>query len=106
MHRLVLAAVVPLALLGVAAGFALRPEVYKEYTNPGRQYTVVIYRYPSLFAMPGQSGDGRGKIVLRRNSDGRTIGKMPLEMVQLISRVEWQPTFVDLGPVGTLPLPN
>ncbi len=67
--RVLLSITALLATLVICLGIGLahwlhHPSLYKAYESPDKQYRLVVYRYPLLFAMPGQSADAPGKLVL------------------------------------------
>jgi len=96
------------AALAAAALYVLRrasAEVYREFDSPDGSYKVVVYRYPSLSAMPGQSGDAPGFVRLY-DRQGRPLAEAGVEMVQLADRVEWERDRVSIRLVAEWRLPR
>ncbi len=92
------------ALVAIVAGawWATRAteEPYAQYVSPNGDYKVVVFREVSRWAtMPGQAGDAPGRVVLEDRS-GRRLREEPVEMVQLVESVQWEPSSVTIVDVG------
>ncbi len=64
-------------------------EVYRQFHSPNNDWRVVVYRCRSLFAMPGQSSDAPGRVVLI-DKEGNIVRQQPIEMVQLATPPVWE----------------
>lgn len=98
-------------LLLLAAMFAARQwqrsaaTEYNSFPSPDGQYRVVVYSLPSLIpVMPGQGGDAGGYVRLLDRS-GRVLHEKPIDMVQSIQTVEWEPGRVYIKLFAEWPLP-
>lgn len=89
-------------VLGVLVACSLRAwrrsgaEQYRTFASPDGRFQVVVYRIPTGFAMPGQSSDAPGSFQLRDTRTGRVLRERSVEMVQLVDRIEWSSTNVDI----------
>ena len=99
-------------VLGVLVTFGLRfwrrsgAEEYRRFASPDGRFQIVVYRIPGRFVMPGQSSDGPGYFQLREAQTGRVLRERSVEMVQLVDRIEWSPTNVDIRLLADWSLPN
>ncbi len=59
-----------------------------------------------LFSFPGGGSDAPGVIQLIDIQKGRILRAAPVEMVQLVERVEWTSTNVSVRLVVEWPLPS
>jgi hypothetical protein len=105
----VLLAVVIAAALAAASLYLLRrapAAEYRTFNSPDGRYRVVVYRYPSPFAMvPGQSGDAPGFVRLY-DGRGHTLAEAGAEMVQTVDRVDWEDGKVNVKLIAEWPLPR
>ena len=93
-------------LLVVWIAFALRSGAqYRTFSSPDGRFQIVVFRKPRLVAMPGQSSDAPGYFQLRDTRTGRVLRERSVEMVQLVDRVEWSPTKVDVFLLADWDLP-
>ena len=105
-------AVLAVLIVGVLVAFSLRAwrwsgaEEYRTFASPDGRFQIVVYRIPSRIAMPGQSSDSPGYFQLRDARTGRTLRERSVEMVQLVDRIEWSPTNVDVGLLENWSLPQ
>ena len=104
------AAVVILISLSAAIWWTIGPRVmteeYESFTRPDGNYKVVVLRmqvWPAL--MPGQSGDAPGLVRLY-NRRGEVLHETNVEMVQLVSNVEWREKRVNIKLVAEWELPD
>jgi hypothetical protein len=72
-------------------------EIWRTFKSPDGCFEIVVYRMPSLIAMPGQSSDAPGFFQLRDKRTGRVVRESSVEMVQLVDQVEWSSTNVFVG---------
>lgn len=75
-----------IALLG--AGCGLAAEEHARYASPDSAFVLVVYRYPRVYAMPGQGSDAPGFVELQ-DREGKRYEKQKVEMVQLVETPEW-----------------
>jgi hypothetical protein len=61
---------------------------YAVYESPKKDYTIVLYRIPMKFSMPGGASGAPG-IVCLYNSKGERLKEKKIEMVQLMEQPEW-----------------
>ena len=101
----ILAVLLVLAALLTAIG--LRPKEVRnaEYRRPDGHYSIVVYRRPSWFAMPGQGSDAPGRVVLV-DAAGRELQTMPIDLVQIVDSVEWGEKVVSARAVFEWRLPD
>nr|WP_086938618.1 hypothetical protein [Thaumasiovibrio occultus] len=99
-------AVALLVLIASSYPFIVRQfaDEYQRIPSPDGQYSLVIYRQPQLFAMPGSAGDAPGFVQLV-NSNDVVLQEQPVEMVQLVDQIAWQPDSVNIKLIATWPLP-
>ena len=89
-------------VVGVLVAFGLRArrragaEEYRTFTSPDGCFQIVVYRIPAGVAMPGQSSDAPGFFQLRDARTGRVLRERSVELVQLVDRIEWSPTNVEI----------
>jgi len=79
---------------------------YRTFASPDGRFQIVVYRIPSLIAMPGQSSDSPGYFQLRDARTGRVLQERSVEMVQLVDWVEWSRTNVDVRLLADWSLPQ
>ena len=107
-----LLAVLAVLIVGVFVAFGLRAwrrsgaEEYRRFASPDGRFQIVVFRIPSRVAMPGQSSDAPGYIQLRDTRTGRVLRERSVEMVQLVDRIEWSPTNVDVRLLADWSLPQ
>lgn len=78
---------------------------HAEFASPDGRFKVVVMRQRSLLgSMPGQTGDSPGEVQLQDYA-GQVLQRQPLQMVQLVDRVEWQPTKASIKLVAEWSLP-
>ena len=70
------------------AGCDLAAEEHLRYASPDSAFVLVVYRYPRLYAMPGQGSDAPGFVELQ-DREGRRYQRRKVEMVQLVETPEW-----------------
>lgn len=101
--------VVLVAVVGGLFGWRLyrraTAEEYKTFWSPDRHYRLVVYRIPTLFAMPGGAGDAPGYVRLYDQS-GRVLQEQDVEMVQLVERVSWENGKVTIPLISEWELPH
>jgi hypothetical protein len=106
--RVLLAVLIAVALVAVSLYFLRRATAgeYRTFDSPDGRYKVVVYRYPTPYAMmPGQSGDAPGFVQLH-DSRGRSLAEAPVEMVQTVDRVDWEDGRVSVKLVAEWQLPR
>ena len=81
-------------------------EEYRTYTSPDDRFKVIVFRIPSLCAMPGQSGDAAGFVRLVDARTGRVLRERSVEMVQSIDQLQWSPDGVQIKLFADWPLPR
>lgn len=96
--------------IGVVACFAWfwsRPkgELDRTYASPDGRYEIVVYRLPLSFAMPGQGSDAPGYFQLRDVRTGRVLHEQKVVMIQLVDRINWSATNVDVHLLANWRLP-
>lgn len=97
--------------LPLAAGVSLHlyrrasAEQYHTEHSPDGRFSVVVYRIPMLWAMPGSASDAPGYIRLL-DSTGHTLQQADVEMVQNAGPIEWSSNRVYVASVGEWPLPQ
>ena len=105
-------AVFAVLIVGVLIAFGLRAwrrsgaEQYRTFASPDGRFEIVVYRIPSRVAMPGQSSDAPGYFQLREARTGRVLREHSVEMVQLVDRIDWSPTNVDVRLLADWRLPQ
>jgi len=79
-------------LIVLLSPFVLTGEYVRVSGPDGRFYAVATFpiwqRYVPL--MPGQSGDRSGSVTVY-TADGRSCGRVPVDMVSFIRDLEWKP---------------
>ena len=104
--------VLAVLVVGVLVAFGLRTwrrsgaEEYRTFASPDGRFQIVVFRIPSRVAMPGQSSDAPGYFQLRDTRTGRVLRECSVEMVQLVDRIEWSPTNVDVRLLADWSLPR
>jgi hypothetical protein len=78
---------------------------WRRYRQPDGDHTIVVYRIPQWFGMPGQASDAPG-IVKLVDAHGGIEQTVDIDMVQDVSDPEWSPGRVHIKliadwPVGT-----
>ena len=107
-----LMAVLAVLVLGVLVAFGLRAwrrsgaEEYRTFASPDGRFQIVVYRIPTGVAMPGQSSDAPGYFQLRDARTGRVVRETSVERVQLVDRIEWSATNVDVRLLADWSLPQ
>ena len=81
-------------------------EEYRTFASPDGRFQIVVYRIPSPVAMPGQSSDAPGYFQLRDTRTSRVLQERSVEMVQLVDRIEWSPTNVEVRLLADWRLPQ
>jgi hypothetical protein len=103
---------IAVVVLGVvlAASLAIwgrpRAQEYRRYSSPDGRFQIVVFRKPTAFAMPGQASDASGYFQLRDAQTGRVLRQREVEMVQLVDRIEWSATNVDVHLLADWTLPQ
>lgn len=64
------------------------PTEHLRFISPDKRHTLIVYRYPRLYAMPGQGSDAPGFVTLI-DRNGKELARRELEMVQLVHNPEW-----------------
>ena len=95
-------------VLAVSLAFWRRPRAqeYRRYSSPDGRFQIVVFRKPSSFAMPGQGSDAPGFFQLRVVRTGRVLRQREVETVQLVDRIEWSATNVDVHLLADWSLPQ
>jgi hypothetical protein len=107
-----LVAVLAVLIVGVFVALGLRAwrrsgaEEYRRFASPDGRFQIVVFRIPSRVSMPGQSSDAPGYFQLRDARTGRVLRESSVEMVQLVDRIEWSPTNVDVRLLADWSLPQ
>ena len=107
-----LVAILAVLIVGVLVASGLRAwrrsgaEEYRTFASPNGRFQIVVFRIPSRVAMPGQSSDSPGYFQLRDARTGRVLRESSVEMVQLVDRIEWSPTNVDVRLLADWSLPK
>jgi hypothetical protein len=83
-----------------------RAEKYRTYNSPDGRFQIVVFRRPNVVAMPGHSSDASGYFQLREVGMNRILQEREMEMVQLVDRVEWSATNVNVGLLADWKLPQ
>ena len=81
-------------------------EAYRIFNSPDKRFQIVVLRNPAIFAMPGHSSDSPGYFQLRDARSGLVLRESKVEMVQLVDRVEWSPTHVNVRLLAEWSLPQ
>jgi len=93
-NRLLINALV-LVLIGI--GLAILPffqaEEYVRFKSPDGRHALIVYRYPMVFASPGQGGDASGYVLLT-NPSGQELQRKTVDMVQMVHNPQWSQTGV------------
>ena len=103
-----------IAMFSVVAVFVFGKEIwgttkaseYRSFSSPDDRFKIVVFRIPTLYAMPGGSGDAPGFVRLVDSDRGRTLKQKRVKMVQLVDQVEWSATNVDVRLITTWELPK
>lgn len=95
-----------LVAFGFCVGRRSGAEEYRTFASPDGRFKIVVYRIPSLIAMPGQSSHSPGYFQLRDARTGRVLQERSVEMVQLVDWVEWSRTNVDVRLLADWSLPQ
>jgi hypothetical protein len=106
-HPILRAALVAAVLMALPVGRdgrAAELEVYRSFARDDGAYRVVVFRMPMERAFPGQSGDAPGVIRLF-DAAGKQLAEAPVEMVQMVERVEWSAHHVSIKLLADWPLP-
>lgn len=80
--------------------------IYKTFRSPDERYRVEVWRYPELYAAPGDSGGAPGFVRLVDSKSGKTIERKATEMVMLIDSVRWSSSSVDIKLFAEWSLPK
>jgi hypothetical protein len=107
--KMALSVLILIALItyGLRAWRRWAAEEHYKFASPDGRFEIVVYRMPSLgFAMPGQGSDAPGYFQLRETRTGRVLREQDVEMVQLVRRIHWSPTDVDVGLLAKWSLPQ
>ncbi|MEZ5324281.1 MAG: hypothetical protein R3F19_04380 [Verrucomicrobiales bacterium] len=76
----------------------------RTYDSPDGEFTVEVYSYREWFVAPGDSGQGRGYVVLR-NDKGKVLESRKANGVGTIDTVRWSESNVDIKLFATWDLP-
>ena len=98
--------VVALLAFGFRAWHRSGAQERLRFESPDGRFQIVVYRIPTLFAMPGQSGDAPGYFQLHDMRTGRVLRDRSVEMVSIVDRIEWSPTNVSVGMLANWKLPQ
>lgn len=71
---------------------------YAHYQSPDGRHTLIVFRRPMFFALPGQSGDASGYVVLIGH-DGAQLQSRSIAMVQLAHAPQWETDQVSIRQV-------
>ena len=98
-----------IVLLGLAVWLAVRPreEISAEYVRPDGHYRLVLYRRysPVIGTSPGSGSDEPGRLVLLDRA-GHQLREAEVEMVQLVTEVDWEDKSVYVRYFADWPLPD
>jgi len=95
-----------LAAFGFRAWQRANAQEYRTFVSPDGRFQIVVYRMPSHSTFPGQTSDTPGFIQLRDARTGRVLRERRVEMVQLVDRIAWTPTNVDIRLLADWRLPQ
>lgn len=104
--------VLPLVLLLVFLMPVVIPGIeHQRFTSPDGRYQMVVYRNRLWLGrffgvMPGQTGDSPGRVCLYDVRENKKLESAPVEMVQMVDRVEWSATNVYIKFVADWDLPH
>ena len=79
---------------------------YRTFTSPDKRFQIIVFRDPAIFAMPGHGSDASGYFQLRDTRTGEVLRESKVEMVQLVDRVDWSSTTVDVRLLAEWSLPQ
>ncbi|MEM9355185.1 MAG: hypothetical protein AAGB04_03140 [Pseudomonadota bacterium] len=71
---------------------------YRRYDSPDKRHALVVYRKQQIFALPGQSSDSPGYVVLL-GPEGTELKRRPVDMVQLVTPPVWKSESVSVKPL-------
>jgi hypothetical protein len=66
------------------------------YESPKKDYTIVLYRIPMKFSMPGGASDAPG-IVCLYNEQGEILKEKKIDMIQNMVKPEWGDKMVSIN---------
>jgi hypothetical protein len=106
--RRVITVFLVLATLAAATHYWRRAtaQVYHTFTSPDGRFKVVVFRIPSIFAAPGDSGGASGYVRLYDSRSGQVLEQKDVEMVQTIDQMTWSSTNVDIKLFAEWKLPR
>ena len=78
---------------------------WARYTQPSGGFSVVVYRLPLWFAMPGGSGDAPARIQLQ-DRNAKVLEQAEVESLQVVTEPEWSDDSVSMKLVFDWKLPN
>lgn len=105
--RTLLIAAIALLMSLIMGGiiFDSMAQLVQTYNSPDGRFTVEVYAYPRIGAMPGQGSDRPGKVRLVTTS-GAVLNQYPLEMLQNMSEPLWSTDTVSIPHVVDWNLPS
>ena len=80
--------------------------IYKTYSSPDGRYRIEVWRYPELYAAPGDSGGAPGFVRLVDVESGKQIHRKETDMVQVIEYIDWSPRIVNIRLFAEWTLPK
>jgi hypothetical protein len=101
-----LIALIAILVAGHYAGRRRGAKEYRSFASPDGRFTIVVLRLPTRFTFPGQSLDAPGCFQLREVCTRTVLREKSVEMVQLVDRMEWSPTNVEVGLLANWRLPR
>ncbi len=93
-------------VVGLLVWQSSRAEKHHAFTSPDGRFKIVVYRRPTLLAMPGQGSDAPGYFQLLDMKTGRVLNEQNVEMVQLVEQIHWSPTKVNVKLLADWDLPR
>lgn len=90
--RVILGLLVALICAGgllVASWHVKGASEHARFKSPDGCYELVVFRHPTMLAMPGQASDAPGTILLT-TAEGRELERTSVSKVQLVSTPRWE----------------
>lgn len=79
---------------------------FREFASPDGRFEVIVYRSRQWFGTtPGNSSDAPGNVCLYETATGKLLRRKHVEMVQLVERVVWSATNVEIRLIADWRLP-
>lgn len=84
--------IVTMLIVGCHSDPKAKAEEYRSYLSPDNRFKLVVYRIPMTTAMPGAASDAPSFVRLYDTKTGSILEEKNVEMVQMISNLNWSPT--------------